>query len=90
MLGFSKKRFVITLGLSILVWIVSIAIQSMTGEGVKYGFFIFAKSCELTGYPLARCISEYYTSKIVAIYLFNIFFWFWLIHFFWNFFNRGK
>ncbi len=81
MWGFSKKRFFITLGLSVVVWLVSIMVQFfLKGDNVKYGFFIFSKSCEVTGYPLARCIPDYDKGQIYLSYLINIFFWFWVIH----------
>lgn len=81
MMGFSKKRFFIILGLSVLIWVISMVLQSFfKGDNVNYGFFIFGKSCEVTGYPFARCIPDYDKLAIYLTYLINLFFWFWVIH----------
>ena len=55
MWGFSKKRFFLTLGLSILIWLVSGAIQAMVGFS---DYFKISHACSLTGYPIAFCISN--------------------------------
>lgn len=89
MLGFSKKRFLITLGLSVGVWIVSMMVQFFfKGDNINYGFFIFAKSCEVTGYPIARCLPDYDKGAIYLTYFINLFFWFWVIHLFWGWFQK--
>lgn len=91
MLGFSKKRFFVTLGLSMLVWGISLVIQQLfSTDNIKYSFFIFAKSCEVTGYPLALCIPDYNRVQIFLTYLLNLTFWFWIIHLFWGWFEKGK
>lgn len=91
MLGFSKKRFFITLGLSVAVWVGSAVIHLLAeAKNFDYGFFIFARSCEVTGYPLARCIPEQKTGEIILTYFINILFWFWVIHFFWRVFKKGN
>lgn len=78
---FNRKRFLVTLGVSILVWILTILIQFFTGY--KARFSLFGSGCELTGFPIADCV---YNGKgeipgwLVAS--FNIFFWFWIIHLF--------
>lgn len=90
-MGLSKKRFFITLGLSIGVWLISTLVQLVFSQNnVQYGFFIFAKSCEVTGYPVAMCLPEHNKSMIYLIYLLNIFFWFWVIHLFWGFINKSS
>ncbi len=89
MLGFSKKRFLVTLGLSILIWVISMVAQYLfKGDNVNYGFFIFAKSCEVTGYPLARCVPDYDKGQIYLTYLINLVFWFWVLHFGWKWFEK--
>ena len=91
MVSFSKKRFLITLGLSILVWVVSMVIQQVVkGDNVNYGFFIFAKSCEVTGYPFARCIPDYDKGQIYFTYLINLLSWFFIIHLFWGWVDKSK
>mgnify|MGYP001599512942 FL=1 len=57
MLGFSWKRFFITLGLSVVVWLVGGLIQALTNKG-EFGSYVFGTGCELTGYPIALCISS--------------------------------
>ena len=73
--NFTLKKFLITLGLSIVIWVISMAIQNLFAQNVNYGFFIFAKSCEVTGYPVAMCIPEYDKAKIYMFYFLNIFIW---------------
>lgn len=81
MWGFSKKRFLITLGLSVMVWLVSVVVQFLSQDSnPNYGLFLFAKSCEVTGYPIAKCVPEYDRGLIYLLYLTNIFVWFWVIH----------
>lgn len=91
MLGFNKKRFLVTLGLSVVIWVISIVAQFIfNNSDINYGFFTFAKTCEVTGYPFARCIPQYDKSAIYFSYLVNILFWFWIIHLFWNRFTKQK
>lgn len=87
MFGFSWKRFLITLGLSVVVWLITVVIQAFR-EAPKYIAFFTQSKCSATGYPVATCIKSI-PEEIV--YLFNIIFWFWVIHLFWNWFEkRGK
>lgn len=89
MLGFTLKRFLITLGISVFIWVISIMIQFIfKSDNVQYGFFIFAKSCEVTGYPIAKCIPDYDKGQIFLTYFINISFWFFIIHLFWGFFQK--
>ncbi len=89
MWGFSKKRFLITLGISVGLWIISVIVQFLfKSDNVQYGFFIFAKSCEVTGYPIARCIPYYDKGQIYFTYVINILSWFFVIHLFWNWFDK--
>ncbi len=91
MWGFDRKRFLITLGLSILVWVVTVSIEFFVGnERVSYGMFIFAKSCDLTGYPFAKCIPSYNFGKLYLFYFLNISFWFLVVNVVWGWFQKIK
>ena len=90
MWGFSKKRFFVTLGLSILVWLVSGIIQLIVQQDKTFGFFSFGGSCEITGYPIALCISSKDDIKFILVSLVNIILWFWVIHLLGNWMNKGK
>ena len=87
MLEVGMKRFLITLGLSILVWLASTFIQAMLSY--KVSFSLFGSSCQITGFPIAKCL---YDSDgqvpAKAIVLINILIWFWGIHLFWKLFDR--
>ena len=86
--GFSKKRFFLTLGLSILVWVVSNFIQLFNPNYWPAGFSLLGGSCTVTGYPVALCLPGYEKAKILLVYLINIIFWFWVLHFAWNWFEK--
>jgi len=79
------KRFFITLGLSILVWLSSGIVQAITGFS---NYFTVFHACSLTGYPIALCVSNNDEAKVVLISLTNIVLWFWGIHLFWKWFDR--
>lgn len=89
MWGFNKKRFLITLGLSFLLWLISVVIQVIFSY--KTSFSLFGSTCQLTGFPIARCV---YESKDQLpswfVVLVNIFLWFWVIHLFWNFVSKKR
>ncbi len=88
MLGFSWKRFLVTLGVSVVVWVVSGVVQAFVGFSNYFSIF---HSCSLTGYPIALCISNNDPTKVVFVSFANIIIWFWVLHFAWNFFDkRGK
>jgi len=87
MLGFSKKRFFLTLGLSILVWVISGVIQAVIGFS---DYFTIFHKCSLTGYPIALCISSNNQVKVVLVSVVNVVFWFWVIHIFSGFLFRSK
>lgn len=86
-MGFSKKRFFITLGLSVGVWLVSGFVQVLINKG-EFGSYVFGTGCELTGYPISLCISNNDRQKFILIVLANIMFWFWVIHLFWHWFEK--
>lgn len=88
MWGFSKKRFFITLGLSVVVWVISNFIQLLNSNYWPAGFSLLGGSCTVTGYPIALCLPEYEKVKILAIYFLNVVFWFFVIHLFWNWFKK--
>ncbi len=79
------KRFLITLGLSISVWLVSGLVQAVTGFS---SYFTVFHKCSLTGYPIALCISSNDQIKVVLVSVANIIIWFWVIHLFWSWFKK--
>lgn len=85
MFGFSWKRFLITLGVSVVVWLVSGMTQALIGFSDYFSIF---HSCSLTGYPIALCVSSNDQTKVVLISVVNIIIWFWVLHFAWNFFDK--
>lgn len=87
MMGFSKKRFFITLGLSILIWVVSGLAQALFNKG-EFGSYVFGSGCELTGYPIALCVSINERAKFTLVLLANIIIWFWISHFIWKWFEK--
>lgn len=87
MFGFSKKRFFITLGLSVLVWGISGVIQALTGFS---NYFTVFHSCSLTGYPIALCLSSNDQYKVILAAFANVIFWFWVIHLFWGWFQKSR
>ena len=86
MLGFSWKRFFITLGLGVVVWIISMFFQAFSLKDLSVNFSLLGSSCEITGYPVALCLTSNYVFYIITVYFINIFVWFWVIHLFSNFF----
>ena len=85
MLGFSKKRFLVTLGLSVGTWVISGVIQALAGFS---NYFTVFHSCSLTGYPIALCVSSNDQAKVILISVVNIALWFWIIHLFWGWFQK--
>lgn len=86
----SWKKILVTLGLSIAIWFLSVFVQFFTFFKVKFTLFS-SSSCQLTGFPIADCIYESPDQMPYwVIDLINIFFWFWIIHFFWGWFNKNK
>lgn len=88
--SFSKKRFLITLGLSVGVWVVSNFLQLFNLGYWPTGFSLLGGSCTVTGYPFATCLPDYQKPQILIFYILNIFFWFWVIHLLWGFFGKGR
>lgn len=86
MLGFSWKRFLIILGISVVVWLASVLIQAFR-ESPKYIAFFTQSKCSATGYPFATCIKGIPEE---VIYLINILFWFWVIHLFGKWFEKSR
>lgn len=86
----SKKRIVLTAILSCIVLLLTTVIQFLYGKSVDYGFFIFGKSCTLTGYPIARCVPDSLISQIFLFMFINFLFWFMLLNLFWGWFNNTK
>lgn len=91
MLGFERKRFIITLVLSILIWYGSVIIQGLTGINAPFGILGSESRCNLSGFPVAECI--YSSRSSVSVWLINItniIFWFWLIHLVMNLFFKKR
>ena len=87
MWGFSKKRFFITLGLSVGIWLISGFIQAWIGFS---DYFTVFHTCSLTGYPISLCVSSNNQIMIASVSVINIFIWFWIIHLFWGWFEKSK
>jgi len=86
MWGFSKKRFLVTLGISVVIWLISVIVQAFM-EAPKYISFFTQSKCSATGFPIMDCIKGI---PEVFIYLINIIFWFWVIHLFWGWLEKRK
>lgn len=86
MLGFTKKRFFITLGLAVGIWVISGIIQGNYTALRSVG--TFSTGCQLTGYPIDVCWFKKYTLSPLTAILFNIVFWFFLISLVWKIFKR--
>lgn len=82
MFGFSKKRFFITLGLSVLVWVISAIIQAYVTFGKYIG--TFTTGCQVSGYPIDVCSLQGPNVSSKFVIILNILFWFWVIHLFWG------
>lgn len=88
MWGFSKKRLLITLGLSMVVWLVTAVIQGYSTFSKYIG--TFSTGCQVTGYPIDVCtIQSSYIPPLLVIFI-NILLWFWVIHLFWNWFDKSR
>lgn len=87
----TKKRFFVTLGFAVGVWVITNFLQLLNSNDWPLGFSLLGGSCTVTGYPVALCLSAYEKIKIILVFLINISFWFLIIHLFWNWFEkRGK
>lgn len=90
MWSFSKKRFLITLGLSIVVWYLSVIFQGLSSYNAPFNLLL-SETCKITGFPIARCIyPDPYTVPFWVVILINIIFWFWIIHLITGFFTSAK
>lgn len=78
------KKFFITLGVSVVVWFLSVLVQAFT-EAPKYISFFAQSKCSATGYPISVCIKGI---PEIGIYFMNILFWYWIIHLFWGWFKK--
>ena len=82
------KRFLVTLGLSVGIWVVSVIIQGYLTFAKYIG--TFSTGCPATGYQIDSCtIPGPYTPPVVAI-LINIVFWFWIVRLFWGWVDKGQ
>lgn len=89
MLGFSWKRFLVTLGVSVVIWYLTVIIQGISGVNAPFNTLFTSSNCKLTGFPIAECISSGPEEiSVWLINIINIIIWFWLLHFAWNFFEK--
>lgn len=88
MLGFSKKRFFITLGGSVVVWGFTAIIQAYITFAQYLG--TFSSGCQVTGYPIDVCALRGPNVPSFLVILFNITIWFFVIHLFWKWFDRRR
>src|SRR3989338_4135160 len=79
-MGFSKKRFFVTLGLSLIIFFFTAYIQIYDFEDWKLNLLSLS-SCSTTGYPVKVCLYNHTQGLLIAIYLINIAFWFLTINF---------
>lgn len=88
MWGWSKKRFLLTLVLSVVVWVVTVVIQLFS----TFARFIgtFSTGCQVTGYPIDICELPSRNVPAFLVIIVNITFWFWIIHLFWGWFVKPK
>lgn len=86
-MGFSKKRFFITLGLSVVVWYGSVLVQGISGYNAPFNIPFSGSICKVTGFPIATCLDGRSVWVVNAI---NMLFWFWVIHLFWNWFEKRR
>lgn len=87
MFGFSKKRFFVTLGLAVVVWVGSVGINFYLEAS---NLFNLTGSCSLTGYPISLCVSSYNDFKFYSLILLNILIWFWVLNLALGIFNKRK
>jgi len=57
-MGFSKKRFLVALGLSVMIWYVTVIIQGITGFRSPFNMLFTSSSCKMTGFPISECVSS--------------------------------
>lgn len=88
MWGFSKKRFFITLGLSVLIWIITVVVQLFSTFSKYIG--TFSTGCQVTGYPIDLCTLPSQKVPALLVIAINIIFWFWVIHLFIGWFSKQK
>lgn len=86
MFKFSKSKLLITIGLSILIWVVTVVIQAIN-DAPRYVALFTKSECFATGYPISSCLKG---TPEIFIYIINIFFWFLVINFIWGFFKHLK
>ncbi len=88
MFGFSKKRFFIILAISVAIWLVTGIIQGYVTFADYVG--TLSMGCPTTGYPIDVCTPSFRKIPVIIVNLFNILFWFWVIHLFWGFIEKRK
>mgnify|MGYP001577527548 CR=1 FL=1 len=70
MWGMTKKRFLVTLGMAIGVWVFSVFLQYILGVNIKYNFF--SGPCQITGFPLVSC---YFSKFFILVDIINVIFY---------------
>ena len=82
MFGFSDKRFLVAVGLSVGIWYASVIVQGLIGYNAPFNLLATASTCKLTGFPVA---TFKYDNSYLAIDLVNLVFWFLVVHLFISF-----
>ncbi len=87
MFGFSRKRFLITLGVSVVVWYGSVLVQGITGYKAPFNALFSGSICKVTGFPISLCL---YGRWVWLVNIINITFWFLILHFLWKWFENRR
>ena len=86
---FKFKRFLLTLGISVGIWGITVLIQVYATFANFLG--TFSSGCQVTGYPFDLCALRGPEIPAILVVFVNLCLWFFVIHLFWNWFeNRGK
>lgn len=81
------KRFLVVLGLSVVVWYGSVLFQGISGYKAPFNIPFSGSVCKVTGFPIATCL---YGASVWLVNIINIIFWFWVIHLFVRWMDKGK
>lgn len=79
-MGFSKKRFLVTLGLSVVIVIFTSFLTQLYDHEDWELNWLSLSSCAITGYPIKACLYSPRQGLLISIFLVNIAFWFLVIN----------